>query len=112
MSAVDAVPAPELVTMEITSPARHLCPFVDEVDEGTVSIRWRTAGKTLELHSLRRYLDAYAETHISHEALTALIRAHLNDIDGINVLDVTTNWDTAGMEVACSTSQIPAGRPL
>lgn len=105
-----AVPGPpEPVDMTVTAPLRHLCPFVNEVDDGTISIEWSTCGNTLELHELGKYLAQFAERRISHEDLTDLIRHDLEGVQGVYALKVTTHWTTAGMKVECSTSLTPAG---
>lgn len=105
------VPVEADVRMTVTSPIRHLCPFVNEVDEGAVTIGWDAEGWTFELHALRAYLNAFADREISHEELTGEIRAELSTHHGINAVTVETHWDTAGMDVNCSTSPTPAGLP-
>lgn len=105
------VPGPVGGFVEVTAELRHLCPFVEEVDRGTVTLVWETLGATLELHALRAYLDLWAGVTISHEYLAEAIRADLAGTEGLRVLDVRTSWTTAGMGVACSTSLIHAGRP-
>lgn len=92
------------LTMSVTSPIRHLCPWREEVDDGHITITWRTLNGTLELHDLRDYLKSFAEAEISHESLTDSIYRELNRTPCIRLIDVSTNWRTAGMEVACSTS--------
>lgn len=92
------------VTMKATGPLTHRCPFVKEVDNGTITITWETRGATLELHALRRYLDTFQCVEISHEDLTERIRADLAELPGIINLRVETTWETAGMEVNCGTS--------
>lgn len=92
------------LTMKATSPIRHLCPWKEgEVDNGTITITWRTLLGTLELHSLREFLRTFANQEVSHESLTDHIRRELLAIPSIKVIDVQTTWDTAGMEVVCST---------
>ena len=110
MSDVQVVPIEATVAMTTTADIQHMCPFVHEVDNGTITITWEAQGWTLELHSLRAYLNTYNDREISHEELTQEIRAELNSHYGISVVDITTNWRTAGMEVECSTSQTRAGR--
>lgn len=102
------VPSTGDVQIVVTSPLTHRCPHVDEIDRGTVEISWRVYWATFELHSLRAYLDGFADVEISHEDLTNCIRTDLSDTLGIEDLTVSTNWDTAGMEVRCSTWQTPA----
>lgn len=105
------VAAPHGIAMQATAPARHLCPFVQEKDEGTVTVHWVTEGRTLELHSLRRHLDAfaaeYSQTEISHEAYTQRVHDSLTvqgHLYGMHITKVETHWETAGMpvSVACS----------
>jgi NADPH-dependent 7-cyano-7-deazaguanine reductase QueF len=98
------------VQVTATADLQHLCPFVDEVDHGTITIAWHCNGATLELHSLREYLDGFKDSELSHEALTDLIRHDLSVIARIDLISVTTTWQTAGMEVTCSTSPTPVGR--
>lgn len=99
------------VTMHATSLLIHRCPFVDEVDNGTVTIAWRVDGQTIELHSLRDYLASFRDSEIAHESLTDRIRHDLGTTPGIADVTVTTTWDTAGMEVTCSTSPTLAALP-
>lgn len=109
MSHVLPVPSTAEVRMTVTAEVQHLCPFVNEVDNGTVTVTWRTNGATFELHSLREYLNGFKNSEISHEMLTDLIRHDLAVTQGVEVLAVESTWDTAGMEVMCSTSPTPAG---
>lgn len=104
-------PVEASVRLTATAHIQHLCPFVQEVDNGTITIVWDTDGWTLELHALRAYLNTFTDREISHEDLTDEVRAELACHHGIGNVDVSTTWRTAGMEVACSTSPIRAGRP-
>jgi NADPH-dependent 7-cyano-7-deazaguanine reductase QueF len=72
---------------------------VDEVDEGTVELAWRTDGGTLELHSVRAWLDTYADREIAHEDLTEELHAELAAMPKIDDVQVTTHWNTAGFTV-------------
>jgi len=108
---VDTAAASPGLTMSVTSPIRHLCPFKDEVDDGTITVTWRTLNGTFELHSLRAFFATFAESEISHESLTDTIYRELSRVPSIRIVDVETHWTTAGMGVACSTSPTPAARP-
>lgn len=101
---------PESVTMTATAPLRHLCPFFEEVDDGTITITWSTCGNTIELHKLGEYLNQFSDNVISHEDLTDKIRFDLEALQGIYALTVSTTWQTAGMDVSCSTLRTPAAR--
>lgn len=90
------------VTVTAIGALVHLCPHVDEVDNGTIEITWRVDGKTLELHTLAKYLSRFKDSRLSHEQITDRI-AHDLSIE-VDVISVTTRWQTAGMEVSCSTS--------
>lgn len=111
MSDTLLVPIEANVTMCTTAGVQHMCPFVNEVDNGSVTITWDTDGWTLELHALRKYLNTFSDREISHEELTSEIRAELNSHHGINAVAVESAWRTAGMEVRCSTSPTRAGLP-
>lgn len=104
MSAVRTVPAAAGVQVVAKSLAQHMCPFVHEVDEGGIFASWTTAGATIELHSLRDYLQSFAQVEISHEELTLTVLESLRSIDGITDVSVESAWTTAGMEVTCFTS--------
>lgn len=101
------VSCPAPVDMQVTAPLRHLCPFVDEVDDGTVTVRWSTRGGTFELHALAGYFAGWADSTLSHEEITDRILTDLQALR-VEVLEVVTTWTTAGMEVRCSTSPTPA----
>jgi len=109
MSHVQPVPTSADVRMAVTAEVQHLCPFVDEVDNGTVTVTWRTNGATFELHSLREYLSGFKDSEIAHEMLTDRIRHDLSVTQGVHLLSVESTWDTAGMEVRCGTWQTRAG---
>lgn len=93
------VPSHGTAHVAVEVPFQHRCPFVHEQDLGTIRIAWTTQGNTIELHSLRAYLGTWADQEISHEEITQAIHLTLGDLEGIYVTDVTTTWDTAGMEV-------------
>lgn len=111
MSTPLTVPIEAGVRMSTTASIQHMCPFVQEVDNGTITIGWDTDGWTFELHALRAYLNTFAGREISHEDLTDEVRAELSSHYGIDRVAVSTSWRTAGMEVLCSTSPILVGRP-
>lgn len=111
MTAVKTVPIEAAVNMQATAPLQHMCPFVHEVDSGTVTVTWEAAGWTFELHSLRAYLNTFTDREISHEELTAEIQAELSGAYGINTVTVNSSWHTAGMEITCSTLPTLAGLP-
>lgn len=112
MSHVLTMPDRSDVTMTVTGPLVHMCPVVDEVDEGTITIAWRVKGETYELHSLAEYLRGWAGSHLAHEQITDRIRHDLSVVVGIELVSVETTWLTAGMEVSCSTSPTVAGATL
>lgn len=111
MSSPATVPVEANVTMSASADIQHMCPFVQEVDNGSIAITWRAEGWTFELHSLRAYLNTFADREISHEDLTEEIRAELNGHHGLTIEAVSTTWRTAGMGINCFTSPIPAPRP-
>jgi NADPH-dependent 7-cyano-7-deazaguanine reductase QueF len=102
MKAPTVVPCAAKVMLSITGPLTHLCPFVEEVDEGTITITWTTDHHTLELHSVREWLGQFADTTITHEQLTADIRTTLSRLAGIDNVQVVTAWSTAGFAVTAA----------
>lgn len=109
MNLPKTVPTYGAPQVTVKANVQHRCPFVHEIDYGTARITWIPQGNTIEIHSLRDYLATWADTQISHEDITQAIHMTLGDLDGLYVTDVTTTWNTAGMEVSCSTSQTRAG---
>lgn len=95
------------VAMTVSGALTHRCPFVDEVDHGHVTITWRCAGGTLELRELAAYLRRHRDAIVTHEELTDRIRRDLSTLPGIELLAVETQWETAGLEVQCSTLRTP-----
>ncbi len=104
------VPTDANVTLGAKATIQHLCPFVQEVDNGNIAVTWDTDGWTFELHSLRAYLKSFTNREISHEDLTEEVRAELSSHHGVKSVTVTTTWRTAGMEINCSTSPTPVAR--
>lgn len=101
------VPCDGNVTMTATAPLRHLCPHVDEIDNGHIAITWNIDGRTLELHALADYLRSWKDARLSHEEITDRIGHDISAVDGVELVSVVTTWHTAGMEVRCSTSPTP-----
>lgn len=102
------VDEPGDVEVTATGPLIHLCPHRDEEDLGRVTVRWHCHGSTFELHALAEYLGGWEQTELSHELLTDRIAFDLGNLHGVRLLEVTTTWTTAGLEVSCSTSPTPA----
>lgn len=103
MSYPELVAADDTVTVTAHAQVKHLCPFKEEIDTGTVTIVWTCNGFTIELHSLADYLTAFTTQPISHEDLTALIAADLQTVGrGITINSVTTRFTTAGLTVEVS----------
>lgn len=91
------------ITMTATAQIKHRCPFVDEVDDGTITITWSTADGTIELHSLAAFLDCYADRTISHEDLVGEVFDCLEALGPhIIVRSVTARFTTAGIDVEVS----------
>lgn len=105
------VPNTNDVTMTVTAPLKHLCPFVDEIDDGTIEITWAVDGATFELHALADYLRGFKDSRLSHEEITDAIRHDLSCVPGVQLVSAVSTWTTAGMEVTCSTSPTLVGQP-
>lgn len=101
-----SVSCPAVVRITVTSPASHLCPFRDEVDDGTVQVSWTTSqGETLELHTLAQLIRGRAGTEISHEQWTADLVDMINAGAKVADLTVSSQWSTAGMSVSVAADQ-------
>jgi NADPH-dependent 7-cyano-7-deazaguanine reductase QueF len=101
------VPCDATVTVSTAALMRHRCPFVDELDRGTVHITWTTAGRTFELHALADWLAGFADQAVSHEELTERIRAELAAADGVTAVAVRSEWTTAGTQVEVTAGVVP-----
>lgn len=108
---IASVPSVPGVRVTVTAAVRHLCPFKDEVDDGRLTLSWRTDHSTVELHSLRRFLGVFADARISHEEVVSEIWGAMNRVDGIRSVSISTAWRTADMGVTCSISPTLAGQP-
>lgn len=94
------VPCPVVVRLSVTAEARHLCPFKDEVDQGTVTLEWTTAhGETVELHALAALIDRFAGVEISHEQWTAELVGAVSRGVRVAGLRVVSSWVTGGLTV-------------
>jgi NADPH-dependent 7-cyano-7-deazaguanine reductase QueF len=80
-----------------------LCPFKNEVDIGSVQVEFTVGATTFELHSLADYFRIFEQETISHEALTDRIFYDLSG-QGIAIVQVVTEWNTAGMPVSVERS--------
>jgi NADPH-dependent 7-cyano-7-deazaguanine reductase QueF len=95
-------------TVALNAPIRHLCPFKDEVDSGTITITWTCAGFTIELHSLASYLAQFSDSAISHEDLVEFIALDMDALgNGIAATSVTARFTTAGLGVEVSRGAVP-----
>lgn len=101
MTPVQTVPSPSGIRVRATGPITHLCPHVNEVDEGEVAIEWTTARCTFELHSLAAHLGTYADQRISHEELLVALTRSLKGLGCADVA-VTARFTTAGLAVEVS----------
>lgn len=102
-----SVPCPDTVEMSAEFTARHLCPFVEEADEGTVTISWVTAhGETFELHALAKLVAARQFERVSHEQWTADLASAVAAGARVSGLVVSSVWSTAGGTV---TVRVPEG---
>lgn len=84
--------------MRITTDAVHQCPFKNETDEGELEVTYAAGDQSIELHSLKAWLDTLDEWEVSHEAYTHHVRDTLETV-GVKVLTCVTRWTTAGMKV-------------
>jgi NADPH-dependent 7-cyano-7-deazaguanine reductase QueF len=111
---VSVLTVPESGAVDVTAAGLliHLCPHRDEEDLGRVTVTWRCSGSTFELHALAEYLSNWEQTSLSHEELTDRIAYDLSNLPGVELLSVATTWQTAGLEVSCSTSPTPADPKL
>lgn len=100
MSQLLAPASPDSHGQEVTATGvlKHLCPFVDEEDHGTITVTWKVGVDTIELHALAAYLSRFEQVRISHEDLTARIASEL-DATGVEIVDIKTSWSTAGFAV-------------
>jgi hypothetical protein len=95
-----SVPCPDVVEMAAEFVARHLCPFVDEADDGSVTVSWVTShGETFELHALSELVRAREQERVSHEQWTADLAGDLAAAAQVSELGVTSVWSTAGATV-------------
>lgn len=85
-------------TVTVTVDVVHMCPFKDEVDEGSLTVVFEVADQTIELHSLKRWLDTLDEWKVTHEGFTFHVKDTLQTV-GVRVRRCETIWDTAGMYV-------------
>lgn len=87
------------MNLTVTSPVIKRCPYVDEVDEGTVTLTFAVdVGDGPELHGLSRYLNGFANQSLSHEAFTRAVYHRTAAVE------VESTWTTAGMTV---TARVP-----
>lgn len=103
----DTVEDSSHVTVKVSGYLTHLCPHVDEVDQGRVDIEWRVEGRTFELHSLAEYLRGFSNSVISHEGITDRIRHDLGAVEGLTILSVRSSWQTGGLYVAVDSLDLP-----
>lgn len=87
----------------VRGPVKKLCPYRNEVDEGTVTVTFSVSHRDdcRELHSLAGYLGSFEGASLSHEDFTRQVHADLA------ALSVESTWQTAGLTVTCA---VPHGR--
>jgi NADPH-dependent 7-cyano-7-deazaguanine reductase QueF len=107
LPALKAVAASPACRVTVKGELNHRCPFADEADYGDVAITWTTTAVTVELHSLRAWLDTWTRIAISHEALIQAVASAVAELGVANV-SVEATYETAGMEVTVSAVPHPA----
>lgn len=85
-------------SISVSGAVEKRCPFRKEADVGRVTVTWKKTESTLELHKLRKWLDSFKSTAISHEDFTRLIATELSAKVGKPVA-VHTEWTTADLTV-------------
>lgn len=82
------------VELELVVRGLHcVCPFNELTDTFDVAVRYRPMrGRVLELGAFRRLLDGYADTEISHEALTMDVLTTIIEQIQPESLEVLTTW--------------------
>src|SRR5262245_42617343 len=107
-----SVSCPDVVQVSAEFTARHLCPFVEEADEGLVTISWITsAGETYELHALAKLVASRQFERVSHEQWTADLAAALTVGAKVTGLAVASAWSTAGGTVTVRSCDGAAAGP-
>lgn len=92
--------------MQVSGSLTHLCPVKNEFDVGYVTVSWTTSGKTVELHSLAKWLADFAPVPITHEELVDHITATLNEaaVGGITQIETAFAGRTAGLHVTATST--------
>lgn len=85
------------MNVTISGSVTHRCPFVDEVDAGTVELTYTylAQAEVIELHALRAFLATFHDKAMTHEQVTDAIAAQYPHAI------VVTTWRTANMDVTC-----------
>lgn len=96
------IDAPFGVIVAVTVDIEHLCPVVNEIDRGSVTIGWLCDGATLELHDLAAWVKTWRHIAISHEALVDAIKTYVAAQPGITDVHASATFTTAGMTVTAS----------
>lgn len=100
-----AVDHPTQVTM--SRPTKKRCPFVEEIDDVTVTVHYVAEDKVVELHDLAAYIDSFEDVQLSHEDFAQGIRTRLLD-EGIDPV-VRVAFRTAGFYGHVT---VPSGRRI
>ncbi len=94
----------EIETKEFSA----VCPFSGLPDIATVQIRYKpTAGKIIELKSLKYYFTSFRDVGIYQEGATKRIYEDLHKVLQTEELQVVTVYNTrGGMDVRCTAGRI------
>lgn len=84
----------------LSLPLVHRCPFVDETDEGVITITYRPGDRLAELHGLAAVVDGYRGVEITSEQITFDLALWFREAFNPHTLAVTTAWQTAGIDMA------------
>jgi hypothetical protein len=103
--------APGVLVVARANDFQHKCPVVDEIDRGNLTVWWVTTDRTIELHSLRDYLNTWADTATTHEDLVTAIAAALTWA-GVAGTGARFTGRTAGMDVEATANPTGATRAL
>lgn len=80
----------------VTADATKLCPYANEMDEGTVEVTFEVHNSDApEIHLLGAKLEAAYGQARSHEEFTRWVA------QSVGAIRVVTRWRTAGMDILC-----------
>lgn len=94
---LEVISCEAVADVHVILPVRKECPVKNEADFGTVDVWFTTRTQTIELHSLRNYIESYQGIPITHEDFARQVYRDIVST-GVDEVSVSASWRMDGLQ--------------